>query len=288
MDERTVKAKDIKEESSHDCGCGRGKERKPDFHLGPCTSDFPEHPVVSEIVQICRRLLFSGYYGSCQNDSARLDDLLECQLRLAFQDEEGRERIPDIMKEFISSFPKLHRLLESDVKATYDGDPAATSIEEVVLCYPGIYAVTNHRIAHRLYELGVPLIPRMISEQAHSRTGIDIHPAATIGSEFMIDHGTGVVIGATAIIGRHVKIYQGVTLGARSFTLDDAGNPVKGVARHPIVGNNVVIYSNSTVLGRVTVGDDAVIGGNLWVTRDVAPGEKLVQAKPDNLIRSVK
>ncbi|MDE5733779.1 MAG: serine acetyltransferase, partial [Duncaniella sp.] len=143
-------------------------------------------------------------------------------------------------------------------------------------------ATMSYRIAHALLERGVPVLPRMIAEQAHSDTGIDIHPGASIGRSFVIDHGTGVVIGATAIIGENVKIYQGVTIGARSFVKDENDNPVKGIARHPIIGDNVVIYSNSTVLGRITVGDGAVIGGNLWVTSPVAPGEKLVQANPEH------
>ncbi len=188
---------------------------------------------------------------------------------------------------FISRLPSLRRVLDTDIDATYLGDPAATSTHEVITCYPGLNATISHRIAHELVNLGVPVLPRMISEQAHSDTGIDIHPAATIGSRFVIDHGTGVVIGATAIIGDNVKIYQGVTLGARSFVTDDSNNPVKGIPRHPIIGNNVVIYSNTTILGRVTVGDGAVIGGNLWVTRDVAPGEKLIQARGENF-RSVE
>lgn len=167
------------------------------------------------------------------------------------------------------------------------GDPAATSTHEVITCYPGVKATMSHRIAHELVTLGVPVLPRMISEQAHSDTGIDIHPGATIGKAFVIDHGTGVVVGATAIIGDRVKIYQGVTLGARSFVTDDSNNPVKGIPRHPIIGNDVVIYANSTILGRVSVGDGAVIGGNLWVTRDVAPGEKLIQARGENF-RSIE
>ncbi|MDE6116542.1 MAG: serine acetyltransferase, partial [Duncaniella sp.] len=156
------------------------------------------------------------------------------------------------------------------------------STHEVIACYPGVRATMSHRIAHELLKLNVPIVPRMISEQAHSETGIDIHPGAEIGEGFVIDHGTGVVIGATAILGKNVKLYQGVTLGARSFVTDDSNNPVKGIPRHPIIGDNVVIYANSTILGRITIGDNAVIGGNLWVTRDVAPGEKLIQAKADN------
>ena len=148
------------------------------------------------------------------------------------------------------------------------------SCEEVIYCYPTIRAISNYRIANALYKLGVPIIPRMISEMAHSETGIDIHPSATIGKCFTIDHGTGVVIGGTAIIGDNVKLYQGVTLGARSFDLDENNNPIKGIPRHPIIGDNVIIYSNASILGRITIGKNAIIGGNIWVTEDVAEGEK--------------
>lgn len=161
--------------------------------------------------------------------------------------------------------------------ATYEGDPAATSYGEVIACYPALRAISSYRVAHELHLLGVPLIPRIITEMAHSETGIDIHPAATIGSHFTIDHGTGVVIGATSIIGSHVKLYQGVTLGAKSFPLDAEGKPIKGIARHPILEDHVIVYSNSTILGRITIGRGAIIGGNVWVTEDVAPGTKVLQ-----------
>ena len=149
----------------------------------------------------------------------------------------------------------------------------------MILCYPAIRAISNYRIAHKLLELGVPLIPRIIGEMAHSETGIDIHPGATIGEYFTIDHGTGVVIGATAIIGNHVKIYQGVTLGAKSFPLDEKNNPIKGIPRHPIIEDNVIIYSNATILGRITIGEGATIGGNIWITDNVEKGAKIVQFK---------
>jgi serine O-acetyltransferase len=168
--------------------------------------------------------------------------------------------------------------LLSDVRAAYEGDPAATSTDETIFCYPGILAVTNQRVAHELYRLEVPLLPRMLTEQAHSVTGIDIHPGASIGERFFIDHGTGVVIGETSTIGNNVRLYQGVTLGAKSFPLDEHGNPLKGIPRHPIVEDDVVIYAGATVLGRVTVGRGSVIGGNVWVTENVPPGSKLSQA----------
>jgi serine O-acetyltransferase len=170
--------------------------------------------------------------------------------------------------------------LSADVQAAYEGDPAATSPEETILCYPGILAITNYRLAHELHLVGVPLLPRIITEHAHSITGIDIHPGATIGEQFFIDHGTGVVIGETCNIGSRVRIYQGVTLGAKSFPLDDDGNPIKGIPRHPIVEDDVVIYGGATILGRITIGCGSVIGGNVWLTRSVPPGSKITQAEP--------
>ena len=180
---------------------------------------------------------------------------------------------------FISQLPEIREKLHTDVIAAYNGDPAAKSFGEVIFCYPSIRAISNYRIAHALLLLEVPLIPRIITEMAHSETGIDIHPGATIGDYFTIDHGTGVVIGETATIGTNVKMYQGVTLGAKSFPLDEDGNPIKGIPRHPHIGNNVIIYSNSTILGTISVGDGAVIGGNLWVDKDVPAGAKMAQKK---------
>ena len=159
--------------------------------------------------------------------------------------------------------------------AAYNGDPAAKSYEEVILCYPVIKTLINYRVAHELFKMGVPFIPRMLTEMAHSETGIDIHPSAQIGKYFTIDHGTGVVIGATCIIGDNVKLYQGVTLGARSFPLDAQGRPIKGIPRHPILRDNVVIYSNATLLGRITIGEGCVIGANIWVTEDIEPNTKI-------------
>lgn len=261
----------------------------------------PDHDEVSRIISLSRRLIFPGFFGAPGLNTSNLlyrtgiaveelFNLLRSQIAagLAFG-ESGDASLCDnaeeLATEFIRSLPELRRVSFTDAKATYLGDPAATSVDEVIFSYPGLRATVSYRVAHRLSELGVPVIPRMITEQAHRDTGIDIHPAAVIGESFVIDHGTGVVIGATAIIGANVKLYQGVTLGARSFVRDEDNNPVKGVPRHPILGNDVVIYSNTTVLGRITIGDGAVVGGNLWVTDDVAPGEKLVQAAPDNILR---
>jgi len=190
------------------------------------------------------------------------------------------QEAPEITHRFLEALPVLRRKLATDVKAAFDGDPAARSFGEVIFSYPTTRAMTNYRIAHELHKLNVPLIPRIITEMAHSETGIDIHPAAEIGEYFTIDHGTGVVIGETCTIGNHVKIYQGVTLGARSFPSDENGNPIKGIKRHPDVEDNVIIYSNATVLGPIVVGRDSVIGGNIWVTNNIPAGSKVVQQRP--------
>ena len=185
----------------------------------------------------------------------------------------------DVMREFATSLPQIRTSLESDVRAAYEGDPAATSLDEALFCYPGVTAITHHRLAHRLHALGVPLIPRIMSEIAHGATGIDIHPGAEIGTSFFIDHGTGVVIGETCLIGARVRIYQGVTLGAKTFALDDRGRPVKGTSRHPVVEDDVVIYAGATILGRITIGRGSSIGGNVWLTRSVPPKSQVTQAQ---------
>jgi len=183
-----------------------------------------------------------------------------------------------ITRDFANALPEIRRLLDSDVIAAYVGDPAARSVDEVLLCYPGILAMIYHRVAHRLYRSGVPLLARIVAELAHAETGIDIHPGATIGAGFFIDHGTGVVIGETAVIGERVRLYQAVTLGAKSFPLDAEGKPIKGQPRHPVLEDEVTIYAGATVLGRITVGRGASIGGNVWLTHDVAPGTHITQA----------
>lgn len=279
----------------------------------------PSIAVLREIVELARAILFPGYYGNSTLNSRtlsyhigvsveRLYDLLEKQIRSGLhfcKDCEEDERLFDgrvasteaalqaeydcdealcrkaaeTAAAFIARLPELRRILSTDVVAAYNGDPAATSYGEVIYCYPAIRAISNYRIAHELLELGVPLIPRIITEMAHSETGIDIHPGAQIGSYFTIDHGTGVVIGATSIIGNNVKLYQGVTLGAKSFPLDSEGNPIKGIPRHPILEDDVIVYSNASILGRITIGRGATIGGNLWVTESVPPGGRIVQHK---------
>jgi serine O-acetyltransferase len=170
-------------------------------------------------------------------------------------------------------------LLGEDVQAAFDGDPAAKSPSETIFCYPGIFAITNHRIAHELYKLDVPVIPRIISENAHSSTGIDIHPGAKIGKRFFIDHGTGVVIGETCVIGNGVRIYQGVTLGAKSFPLDENGKPMKGIDRHPVIEDDVVIYAGATILGRITVGARSSVGGNVWLTQSIPADSSISQGR---------
>ena len=183
-----------------------------------------------------------------------------------------------ITREFAARLPEVRTLIESDILAAYEGDPAARSSDEVLVCYPGITAIIHHRLAHDLHQLGAPLVARIISEIAHSATGIDIHPGAQIGDSFFIDHGTGVVIGETAVIGRHVRLYQAVTLGAKRFQKDDDGILVKGNARHPIVEDDVVIYAGATILGRITIGRGSTIGGNVWLTHSVPPGSNITQA----------
>lgn len=249
---------------------------------------------LNEIIELCRAVLFPGYFGYSHVTNhtigfhtgvniERLHDKLSGQILAALYFDKRKEaahyHASEISARFVESLPQIRQQLATDVVAAYEGDPAATSYGEVISCYPVIRALSNYRVAHRLHLLGVPLIPRIITEMAHSETGIDIHPAATIGNYFTIDHGTGVVIGATSIIGDHVKLYQGVTLGAKSFPLDAQGNPIKGIDRHPILEDNVIVYSNSTILGRITIGRDAVIGGNVWVTEDVAPGTKVLQKR---------
>jgi serine O-acetyltransferase len=185
-----------------------------------------------------------------------------------------------VCEEFLARLPGIKRTLDEDTRTALQSDPAVTSADEVVLCYPGLKALTYYRIARALYELDVPLLPRLMTEIGHSLTGIDIHPGAEIGSGFFIDHGTGIVIGATCIIGNDVKIYQGVTLGARSFPRASDGQIIKGIARHPIIGDGVTIYAGATILGRIHIGANSIIGGNVWITRDVPAGSQVRQQSP--------
>lgn len=266
---------------------------------GPrCAEPPPARDTVEAIVEDLRAVLFPGYFGDPEVTPASLrfhvGSLLDrVRRRLSVQIERGfcfecrqeadvaacAERARAVTAEFLSRVPGIRRRLATDVRAAFEGDPAARSPDEAILCYPGLLALTNQRIAHELFVLGVPLLPRMITEFAHGRTGIDIHPGAEIGESFFIDHGTGVVIGETCRIGRGVRLYQGVTLGAKSFPLDEDGRPVKGVLRHPILEDDVIVYAGATILGRVTIGRGSVIGGNVWLTQDVPPGSYCVQSR---------
>jgi serine O-acetyltransferase len=196
----------------------------------------------------------------------------------AGQPPDADQRAHALVREFAASLPRIRTLLDSDVLAAFHGDPAARSVDEVLLCYPGIEAMIHHRIAHSLYRLGVPLLARIVAELAHTQTGIDIHPGASIGAGFFIDHGTGVVIGETSVIGERVRVYQAVTLGAKRFPTEGDGSLKKGLHRHPVVEDDVVIYAGATILGRITIGRGSTIGGNVWVTRSVPPGSHVTQA----------
>ena len=244
----------------------------------------PDRQEVVKVIHELQALLFPMVYRREYPNMAdetllsqalyRLRDQLAAALRFREGTEDESETVAEeICAKFAERLPEVKRLLLLDVEALYEGDPAAVSREEVMISYPGFRAITIFRIAHELYLLKAPLIPRIMTEYAHERTGIDIHPGATVGEYFFIDHGTGIVVGETTTIGDHVKLYQGVTLGAKSFELDENGNPVKNIKRHPDIGNHVVIYANATILGGDTViGDHCVIGGNTWLTRSVEAG----------------
>ncbi len=204
---------------------------------------------------------------------------LNFETETSLAEEDAYRRAMQIVGEFARTLPMIRSLLDSDMEAAFRGDPAARSVDEILACYPGIFAMIHHRIAHELYRLGLPMISRMIAEIAHSLTGIDIHPGAKIGRSFFIDHGTGVVIGETAVIGDRVRLYQAVTLGAKNFPTDEQGNLLKGHPRHPLVEDDVVIYAGATILGRITIGKGSVIGGNVWLTRSVPPSSQISQAK---------
>jgi serine O-acetyltransferase len=259
----------------------------------------PARDTVARVVEDLRSVFFPGYFGTSDLDYESLHYFVGATLARAMRQLEEQvcrgfafvqrhdhgtcthcaQLARDAARAFLSRVPAIRELVHSDVTAAYEGDPALHHRDEAIFAYPGILAVTNQRIAHELHLQGVPLIPRMITEQAHAATGIDIHPGATIGRCFFIDHGTGVVVGETAIIGNHVRIYQGVTLGARSFPLDEHGTPLKGMPRHPIVEDDVVIYAGATILGRVTIGKGSSVGGNVWLTRSVPPGSLVTQAE---------
>lgn len=261
----------------------------------------PDRNAVLRVVEDLRSVLFPGYHGNCDltregvryHIGATLDRVRDvlfdqvkrslcfvCEQKESQDCSECEDNAHSMVDTFLQTLPSVAKLLASDVQAAFEGDPAARSSDETILCYPGVLANTNHRLAHELFKLEVPLLPRIMSEHAHSVTGIDIHPGAAIGERFFIDHGTGVVIGETCVLGRNVRIYQGVTLGAKSFPLDNEGKPIKGVPRHPMVEDDVIIYGGATVLGRITIGKGSVIGGNVWLTRSIPPGTKLSLGTP--------
>jgi len=260
--------------------------------------ELPSREALSDIVDGLRGALFpmrlgppdlrqesEDYYVGHTLDAVLTALLIQVRLELRYHARHDEGALPDteahaidIVRGFGAALPGLRALLDSDVLAAFHGDPAARSVDEVLLCYPGVHAMIHHRVAHELYRLGVPLLARLVAELAHGQTGIDIHPGATIGAGFFIDHGTGVVIGETALIGRHVRLYQAVTLGAKRFATDEDGHLSKGGLRHPILEDDVVIYAGATILGRVTIGRGSTIGGNVWLTRSVPPGSHIAQA----------
>ena len=254
----------------------------PDRHIPPTAPTGIDPAALRRAVGLFRSAVFAGYFDPRPVEEllAGLSDILTQQIALAHRtchDEAGRLG-EKTAAGLLGRIPELRRRLGTDVQAVFDGDPAATTPEEVILCYPALTAMTHYRLAHALLQLGVPILPRLITEMAHAETGIDIHPGAEIGDFFSIDHGTGVVIGETCIIGSHVRLYQGVALGAKRFKMDAAGNILRE-PRHPILEDNVVVYSNSSILGRVRIGHDTVIGGNVWQTTDLPPHSRVVQGR---------
>jgi len=262
--------------------------------------ELPSREALTTIVNGLSAVLFPTHYGRPNLTDESIDwfvgdtlnttlNRLTEQVRRGLHFAEGpdaqatddalTQRAHEITRAFAASLPEIRALLVSDVQAAYAGDPAATSIAEIMLCYPGTMAILHYRLAHHLHKLGSPFLARMICDISHSLTGIDIHPAATIGASFFIDHGTGVVIGETAILGERVRLYQHVTLGAKRFPADESGMLIKGTPRHPIVEDDVVIYAGATVLGRITIGAGSTIGGNVWLTQSVPPNSNVSQAQ---------
>jgi len=253
----------------------------------------PSIQILKEIIDLFREIVFPGFFGNplvtehtvkyhvgvlCE----KLHNLLYKEIFKALTFEKQDVNSRKIAKEkalyVIERIPEIKRLLSTDIKAMHDNDPAAKNYGEIIFCYPAIKALLNYRIAHELFLIEIPIIPRIITEMASTETGIEIHPGAVIGEYFSIDHGTGIVIGGTAIIGNHVLLYQGVTLGARNFVLDESGNPMD-LPRHPILEDNVTVYSNSSILGRITIGKGTVVGGNVWLTHSVPPNSRVLQSK---------
>lgn len=260
--------------------------------------ELPSRTVLADVVGKLAAALFPTHYGRTDLSAESIDYFVGNTLNSALTalaeqvrrgqlldeqhggaEADGGTRAAEITRTFAARLPAIRALLVSDLLAAYHGDPAATSVAEILLCYPGMAAIIHHRLAHALHRLGAPVVARLIAGIAHAATGIDIHPGAEISGSFFIDHGTGVVIGETAIIGENVRLYQAVTLGAKRFPIDNNGALIKGGARHPIIEDNVVIYAGATVLGRITVGRDSVIGGNVWLTHSVPPGSNVSQAQ---------
>lgn len=238
----------------------------------------PSIDTLKKIVETAKRIIFPGYFDTSRpNSNSRHFYIGVCMDEL-FTMLKKQVESEEIALKFINKLPEIKRILYTDIDAMFHSDPAVTSRSEIIFCYPFVQVMLHHRIAHELLLLGVPTIPRIIAEMAHSLTGIDIHPGAKIGEYFCIDHGTGVVVGETCIIGNHVMLYQGVTLGAKSFTFDSNGTPLN-TPRHPILEDNVTVYSNSSVLGRITIGHDTIIGGNVWLTNSVPPFSRILQSK---------
>lgn len=272
----------------------------PASHRYSEDTPMPSVETLSKIVESLRCVLFPGYFGPSEITPDTMpyyigSTLDSVERQLADQINRGycfvcdkdhpdschecETRARRMAQKFITKLPTIREILLTDVEAAYDGDPAAKTHGETIFCYPSIRALTNHRIAHELYALGVDIIPRIIGEMAHSDTGIDIHPGATIGKSFFMDHGTGTVVGETCIIGDNVRVYQGVTLGAKSFPKGEDERLIKGLPRHPIVEDDVIIYAGATILGRVTIGREAIIGGNVWITRDISAGAHIIQSR---------
>lgn len=276
------------------------KQTEKEVGMMPATeAPLPSVQKVKEIVALVKNIIFPDYFNKRQPDEAIRSYFIgvhmeELMTQLVKQIAHGLQFCEDceairtkaqvydeaekLALEFIDALPEIKRLLYTDVEAMFDNDPAAPNYGEVIFSYPSINTMTHYRIAHKLHQLGVPVIPRIITELAHSKTGIDIHPGAHIGEYFSIDHGTGVVIGETSIIGSHVTLYQGVTLGAKSFKYDENGNMLN-IPRHPIIEDHVTIYSNASILGRITIGHHSVIGGNIWLTHSVPPNSRILQSK---------
>lgn len=283
----------------------RGWRRAQAYHAEYGAEGFPSRGDLAKILEALCAALYPLRLGpnfvrthnedvfvaqTLQTALSRLYGQIRLELIYALPDADGAEvdaRAAEIIGRFAHDLPGLRRLLDTDVEAAFRGDPAARSVDEVLVCYPSLLAIIHHRLAHRLHQLGARLVARIISEVAHSKTGIDIHPGARIGESFFMDHGTGVVVGETAIIGSRVRIYQGVTLGARSFPADADGSLLKDQPRHPIVEDDVIIYAGATLLGRIIIGSGSEIGGNVWLTHSVPAGSRVTQAKAQNSITRI-